>query len=312
VLFLILKAIASVLAAWYGVYATVTDFHEKRDGIERLSKAGKQGISFLVMVSLFGICVDVWKEWHEHENEAAGQESTKQTAAKLENVLLEARRAGDPIEQDFKLTFGFRVDGDQSIVRHYIHRVAKSTEHDFHFDEFSAKFPVANIKSEASLSELAHFDGIDINFYKGAVDTSSGGLFSLHFDCSGHKKLDIVRPGINGQRTIYIECEVDTTGMPTKDFQSYRDMDGSNVFIQVSTKEGKQKEDPDAAKNDFNISFKAPEGEELKDFDFEPSIGRLLSKKRRLCELSDPNRISCGESPGLNILACYSAKVKCD
>ena len=60
-----LKYSGAILTAIYGVYATVTDFHESRDGKKRLSKKGYCGIALLIISSLLALSTDILKDSRE-------------------------------------------------------------------------------------------------------------------------------------------------------------------------------------------------------------------------------------------------------
>lgn len=161
--YLIAKILVGLIAGGYGVFATVTDFHEKRDGRQVLSKGGKLGIAVLLISISAGIGVDTWKEISENQSSARVSDSLgtiannlQQTSDKLTNtladtnerlhqaqdsldessvrissnvkisrsVLDDTRRALDPIEREWVLVDAeFAVPASDALVGPYLARI---------------------------------------------------------------------------------------------------------------------------------------------------------------------------------------------
>ena len=76
---LILKYVGGIVAAFYGLYATVTDFKEQKNGKPRLTWRGWLGISVLVMSSALSLVADHLKDKAEATDKAAAQEKLKKS-----------------------------------------------------------------------------------------------------------------------------------------------------------------------------------------------------------------------------------------
>jgi hypothetical protein len=231
----IVTAIASTLAAAYGIYATVTDFHEKRDEKKVLSRSGKWGIAFLVLVSLFTISVDLWKEKKADEGGA-------EVAEKL-------ARAIDPIDQQWRIMVTVEVDSKQPTVQRYVDRLERRYESsgDDSFIEFIPRepgFPNARAQGEKLVAELANFQGIALAFTKRgkpASISSSATTDDADFSLTGSCAISDVNKGrnffkkidYNGEGTdLNIECNTsEVLSRLTKEIRSYRDLEGANVLI---------------------------------------------------------------------------------
>lgn len=74
----VIKYSSSILAALYGVYATVTDFHEKRGGKRRLSRKGFAGIALLIVASTATLTSDYFKDQNDKQKAAEELEDRKQ------------------------------------------------------------------------------------------------------------------------------------------------------------------------------------------------------------------------------------------
>lgn len=63
------KVSSSVLAGAYGIYATITDFHELKDGRKRLTARGRLGLALLLLATIVGITSDGFKEKQERDRQ---------------------------------------------------------------------------------------------------------------------------------------------------------------------------------------------------------------------------------------------------
>jgi hypothetical protein len=145
----LLKYCSTLMAAAYGVYATVTDFHEKKDGKQTLTRKGRIGIAFLLFATLLGFTADGAKDYQDKKNAeqakaeqkaARDQEATtlqttqainvqltktqnelSQTAATTQSVLDVSRKAADAfnITDGFSLSVDILVPADQYVVSEF-------------------------------------------------------------------------------------------------------------------------------------------------------------------------------------------------
>jgi hypothetical protein len=157
---LALKYIGSTFAAGYGVYATVTDFKEDRNGRKVLSKKGVWGIVLLFVSILLNTSSDAFKDLRdrakaeeEKKSEAKAAADQKQvsdelaaeldltrglntqlgntgrelrkTSATTDLVLKEARRATDPFSRADIDTFnvGYRIPTNEPTIQEYLKRI---------------------------------------------------------------------------------------------------------------------------------------------------------------------------------------------
>jgi len=67
-LLVILKYAGGIIAAFYGVYATLTDFKEEENGKKVLTRKGYMGICFLVIIALLSLSTDVLKDLKENQD----------------------------------------------------------------------------------------------------------------------------------------------------------------------------------------------------------------------------------------------------
>ena len=91
VLLLVLKYTGSILAGAYGVYVTITDFHERRGNEKVLSTKGKVGIVLLLCSILLNISADGTKDLKERK-EAAIAKAKQDEAVRAELAMLELTR----------------------------------------------------------------------------------------------------------------------------------------------------------------------------------------------------------------------------
>jgi hypothetical protein len=157
---LILKYTGSVVAAAYGVYATVTDFREDRNGKKVLTKKGYYGIA-LFLVSIL-VSSDGVKDVREHKQARAEEDrrttaaaeqkhmsdaltqqlaysteinrqlddartDLRRTASITASTLSESRRATDPFapSDGFTLTARMEIPTNQESVGPYLKRISQ-------------------------------------------------------------------------------------------------------------------------------------------------------------------------------------------
>jgi hypothetical protein len=100
-LLIAVKYTASLTTAVYGVYATVTDFHEQREGKRALSRKGYYGIGLLVVSSLLTFSADILKDIRDTD-EALTKANEEKTAR--EELVRNYEKIIDGLRQDAKLT----------------------------------------------------------------------------------------------------------------------------------------------------------------------------------------------------------------
>jgi hypothetical protein len=108
-LLFIIKYSAAVLTGSYGVYATLTDFHENRNGVRVLSKKGRLGIVLLLISTVLSLSTDGLKDYREQrevrkeqarrDEVAAEQQRTEsEVAASLGTSLANARLLNSAVD----------------------------------------------------------------------------------------------------------------------------------------------------------------------------------------------------------------------
>ena len=90
--FLILKYLAAVVTGAYGVYATVTDFYDERNGKRTLTKKGYIGICLLTLSVSAGLLADIVGDTRqriaEKKAEKVARESREQQLKRQEHLLV--------------------------------------------------------------------------------------------------------------------------------------------------------------------------------------------------------------------------------
>lgn len=123
-----LKYSGAILAAVYGVYATVTDFHESRGGTKRLSKKGYVGIALLIVSSLLSFSTDVLKESRERKQASrANAELVAHYEKIIEDLKLvagETARAANPI-RDLRVSFCLQIPLQHTKLQDYRERLER-------------------------------------------------------------------------------------------------------------------------------------------------------------------------------------------
>jgi hypothetical protein len=309
---IVLKLIASVLSAGYGIFATLTDFHETRDGRQTLTRAGKQGIAFLLIVSAFGVGADMWEKVEGQQSSAETAHELKSvlttasdTTTKLDSVLTEAQRAADPLRGPLNLLVSFGIE-QEGPISPYLDRVARDVAHkptfDLHFKASNAGFPDLRLKREADLADLAGLSHLSLDFYMGhelADPKTSEPYYSLGTTCVDRTNVEAVRHlGIGRvlHSSVLIDCDSRTSGSASKDVRGYRDLDDKRVSMEI-----------DLARNG------AEAGREFEGIEFNPTFA-LVSSEGRVCNLIDLHRIDCQTDTFAppNRRICFSAKTSCD
>lgn len=376
--FLIVKVVSSVIAGAYGVYATVTDFHEKRNGRQVLSRSGRIGLAILLVATCASISVDAWKELSESRasakvsdrlkgiaNDLSNTDKTlKKTGTKLDDantklvnaqssldsssaqissnvsisksVLSDTQRALDPIEREWILVKAeVDVPTDHVLVQPYISRLEDDCGTngpgvmDLYLGDSSRSFPRADISTEQTLAELAHFQGIEIAFRrrlgKRKVEKDVG--LSLDMQCDAGKSIDranvrsagcdipekfedLYSPGnhieyerslkIGGaeyNRHLHLRCYADAVRFhDTPSIRSYSDLSGAAAKVEVKMA---QLENPSVELRAFEIPF------QLSEIVLESKIGH------RFCIIQGFTDMPCSEAtlPGPYRSSCFAGSV---
>jgi hypothetical protein len=85
----VVKYVAALFSAIYGLYATVNDFHEDHNGQKVLSKKGYVGICLLMISSILSLSTDAWKNSREARLEQARQRKVDENNRNLSGSLHE-------------------------------------------------------------------------------------------------------------------------------------------------------------------------------------------------------------------------------
>lgn len=148
---LVVKYIAEGLTALYGLYATVTDFHETRNGKKVLSWRGYLGIAFLIFATFLTIFNERRRDLRENEKDAAtvkrqqdqlenelkmntslaaqqknltdALDVVHKTASATRSVLHESRRTSDPLEQIVAINITLSLPIESKAVQPYLERL---------------------------------------------------------------------------------------------------------------------------------------------------------------------------------------------
>jgi hypothetical protein len=96
-----MKYAGSIFAALYGLYATITDFHEQREGKKVLSRKGYFGIVLLFVASILSISADAYKDRREErekiEQKQHDIEARNELNAKLGAELEKTKGVADQL-----------------------------------------------------------------------------------------------------------------------------------------------------------------------------------------------------------------------
>ncbi len=110
---LIFKYVGTIFAAAYGIYATLTDFKEEKDGRKVLSTKGKIGLALLALSSLLSISSDGFRDFRDLKQKTVKdrleEQNRKQLSKQLTQQLNETDEiAGTLTEQQKKVTAALR------------------------------------------------------------------------------------------------------------------------------------------------------------------------------------------------------------
>jgi hypothetical protein len=83
----ILKYTGSLIAGAYGVYATLTDFKDEKNGKKVLSRKGYFGMGLLISSLVLNLSTDAFKDYREHKQEIANDEKQRDMSVKLGQQL---------------------------------------------------------------------------------------------------------------------------------------------------------------------------------------------------------------------------------
>lgn len=104
---MVLKYTGSLLAAFYGVYATLTDFRKDKDGRRILTSKGYIGISVLMLSSLLALTASGLKDHID------SKQAIKDRDEKIEAARLEATRREQAMEREIEV----RTKVDEQLKR---------------------------------------------------------------------------------------------------------------------------------------------------------------------------------------------------
>jgi hypothetical protein len=110
VIITILKYTGAVIAGTYGVYATLTDFKEERDGRKVLSRKGYIGLALLVFSAILTLSSDAFKDYREHVQAKIDEQ-------KREQLLADQKKIGtamtDQLNQSSKISLDLGIALDR-------------------------------------------------------------------------------------------------------------------------------------------------------------------------------------------------------
>jgi ribosomal protein L17 len=86
-IYLAVKYIASACTAGYGIYATLNDFHEQKNGQRVLTKKGYIGIAFLIASTFLSFSSDVTKDIKEKKASADEQKHREEITKNMNDEL---------------------------------------------------------------------------------------------------------------------------------------------------------------------------------------------------------------------------------
>jgi len=212
---LVLKYAGSIVAAAYGVYATVTNFHEQKNGRQILSNRGRWGIALFLFSILLNVSSDGLKDIRDRatakvhdERQKEVADETRQSAASLETeltatkainaqlsetnttlrtttkdtetILSATQRAANPFVRTdrFEAFLGAAIPIDQPLVQPYVERIRKSNP--AYILVGSSDFPDSKQSSEATLAGLASTGRFVVTYVKG----NQGGVLIVTGNCN--------------------------------------------------------------------------------------------------------------------------------
>ncbi len=191
-----LKVAAATFSAFYGFYATVTDFRVEKDGKKALSRKGYMGLSLLVLATVISISSDRFKENLDKDAakktqdvldklnrnvadadarlKTTGEELQQQVeqSAKISGKLTQTEakldatgnRIMDPFSRDIRLRVDIWIPNHQPLVEPYLRRLARQEIHPPQIHSNSKLFPDSTIDEESQLTLLTDLKVIEVEF----------------------------------------------------------------------------------------------------------------------------------------------------
>jgi hypothetical protein len=159
----ILKYSAATFSGVYGLYATFTEFHEKKHGKSVLTRRGRIGIALLLVATLISLSSDAYKDRIEHAK-------AKDEEAKRDEMLMNLRRESTPLNLDHltgSVSISFPVNS--KFVAPYLRRVKAlrgPRDQADYFQQRDPGFPKQNNPSESDLFSFVASMGTDIDIVK--------------------------------------------------------------------------------------------------------------------------------------------------
>jgi hypothetical protein len=86
-IFAVVKYASACFAAGYGLYATINNFHEEREGRKVLSRKGYWGILFLGISSVLSVSTDGWKDARDAEEKIVADQKAETRRRELSDTL---------------------------------------------------------------------------------------------------------------------------------------------------------------------------------------------------------------------------------
>lgn len=181
-----------MIAGFYGVYATVTDFRGKKNGKKVLLPRGYFGIVLLIIASLLGFIADIHKDrqdaqdaWERQKRDAQIADATNKTTHDLSTALTElhasetiaheqlqetglalheVKRLSRPLGPLEKFTLVWFIPPDSPLVASYLKRVHDAGQLAIHAKSGQPLFPQFNKPGERTLARLSEISEITANF----------------------------------------------------------------------------------------------------------------------------------------------------
>jgi hypothetical protein len=259
---LVIKYAAEGLTALYGLYATVSDFHETRNGKRILSWRGYLGIAFLVFATFLTIFNERERDLRENaknaqtvlmqqqqlESELAMNTSLErqrellekqrqdltatltqmhETASATSAVLNESRRTSDPLEQIVAININLSLPTESKAVQPYLERLKAGgvdLREPFIFPPKTLGFPDPQNGDEAVLFNIATPVETTVE-----LDAQRGSLAWI-----GNCNPDYFRANLEGDK-LYLECYVTQVAVKgaSGQLRSHLDLNGAWVSVEI-------------------------------------------------------------------------------
>lgn len=100
IMLLLLKYSASIIAAAYGVYATVTDFKEEKNGKKILSRKGRWGIALLLFSTLINLSSDGYKDIQDRKAAAVEEDRRLKAVEDQRQISNALAQQGSALKQN--------------------------------------------------------------------------------------------------------------------------------------------------------------------------------------------------------------------